>query len=263
MVGEWVRKELAETLTAGLETEDRVREQGRLGRPDDPAIDVEDYSVAERSDWSLVWSTYRRSPVVFGGGRLLEDSEYVNKCVICFASSARVVLDALQKKRRTKDLYLSKLQLMLEILTQARAAVDDDIVWWRAYAKYHRDLLLRYVAVRATGDLRHYAALQGALTAHAAKRSITGAVPTEKTVESISAWGASLRDIAAYVRDSTDVEIIEPNASDCLQPIVFKIIHIVANQLGLRILDEAYSLELAMAMDAGLVERAPITAVSR
>jgi hypothetical protein len=229
---------------------DRVRvlpQASRRGaRSDVPAIDPEEEAAIYPPDRSLLWTTYCRSAVTLASPWLNLEGFAEQSCN-CMARACEWVLalheaGASQLAVRRQKLLIQALLVGLPALGLCSADRAAE------YLCYHRDWLLRFLF--RDGARQEAALHQLSLEVH--KRSATvdrirrmsarSVPPADDPTDYASRFAATLRDLASYLAgiDGLIDRDADPFASDMTFPPVFKIMHNLANQCGVRPLEEAY-----------------------
>lgn len=221
-----------------------------------PPIDVEDAAAANYPDRSLLWTQYRRSHISLGGKPFLADDHYVALMTTCLGRGCERMLDAFANKGEISHSY--RQTILLDSLINGLAAVGFTVGQRAAYLEFHRDWLLRFNLVRNRVDAEKTRAFldrferraETAVTALNQLRDMTAEHWAEPPREAAchGTWGHSLLDLLEFVRPfSANPDYhIDPFATDPVFPILFKALHGFANQLGLKMLDEALAYHLLL-----------------
>jgi hypothetical protein len=224
-----------------------------------PAIDAEEDEVdGGRPDRTLLWTTYRRSPVSLGGKPFLLDDRYAALLTRCLASACERVL-ALQPYADGSLPHRVRQGALLKALIRGLAALGFPAGKRVEYLAYHRDWLLRYVLPQIwRSEAEAVEHLQRRLDEQMA--GMAGSrLPLRRALDEDSTesgpdmdWERSLSGLLAYVSPlCRDPDYrLDPFASDPVFAPVFKVFHGLANQLGLRQRDEAFAHHLLLRMAA-------------
>jgi hypothetical protein len=237
----------------------------RLGTPEEmrppawkeagsPVVDSE--TDSNRSDRSLVWTAYRRSPICLGGGPFLDDEGYVSRITRCLAAACDRVLLLETDAAGRIPLQVRRSALLEGLIAGLAVSLDAR----SAYLEYHRDTLLRTRSEEgATADFlgffdRRTEAMGPAVDA--LRRSVRSAWALDaaevEPKRSDAAWCGALANLVWYIRplgDDPDYRI-DPLAEDsCFVPL-FKAFHGLANQLGLNLIEEAFAHHLLLSVSA-------------
>lgn len=232
----------------------------RRVRHDAIPIDEEDRTKTGPPDRTFLLTHYQKSPVSLGGEPFLSDDGYRARMTVCLARGCDQVLAAmagqgqkLSHPHRQRLLFRAVLTGLGALLLPADQAAS--------YLIYHRDWLIRFPLLRQGGNEEQANALLADLDRQADRAEPTLAVlrsaaepmwKGEAADSAISpldaAWGRSLADLREHVAtlcrepDSR----LDPFAEDPTFNPLFKAFHGLANQLGLKWLDEAYAYHLLL-----------------
>ncbi len=240
----------------------------RVNREDVPAIDTDDVGpIAE--DRSFIWSTYRRSPVSLPASPWLDDDLLAAHVCRCLARGCELLFSALDAGMTTSRASQQKL-LMKCLLSSLRALGLAESSQAADYFTYHRGWLLRFFVDDAAKEeyvLRQFeeqsrrtpaSLLQIRTLAKALWNSTTSASAWERDMEEFGDYLNGFRHRAGY--------LVDPFTSNVTFAPVFKVFHGLANQIGLRPLDEAQThhlLAAALASDEiSLAETLPANGIS-
>jgi hypothetical protein len=222
-------------------------------RTDVPPIDPEERTQIVAPDRSLLWTTPTRSPVSLGSGPWLDDDAFAARACETLACGCGFALDAMEATTVVSASLRQK--LLIKALLAGLPAVN-----WReqsdvtTYLEYHRDWLLRFFIdeesaqqkmlqqfdeqihrmINGVGQLRHLAQ-----THHQSSSSQDGRT---------SAWTAALADLSAFLNSfqGRPGYQVDPFTSQVSFPPLFKVFHGLANQLGLKPMEEAYVHQLVL-----------------
>lgn len=227
----------------------------RVSHPDAPAIDAEDEATSDYPDRTLLWTRYRRSHVNLGPPRLLEDNRYAALFTACLGRGADLVLDFLAPDAEGRVRGTARQRGLLHALFSGLAAVGFAPEEREAYMAYHRDWLVRFsvsgpdaeAEVRSAFDRRveGMASLVGQLRRLGNARW-DGATANLTGVE--AEWRSALHALLGYLvafRRNPDYRL-DPFTDDPVFPPLFKVFHALANHLGVRMLDEAFTHHLVL-----------------
>lgn len=234
-------------------------EKRRLSRFDIPPIDFEDESESVHPDRILMWTRYRRSVVSLGSQPLLGDDLYAARFTKCLGSSCNWVLDTLLPGPQGDFPHRIRQNAILKALTLGIGSVSFGELRLR-YLAYHRDWLLRYLEAKSNDDLRRTGDFSFLIERFDLRLATMPAVVSRlgeiaqadlsdsQESDSLTQWQLDLASLAAYVagfRGDPDYDL-DPFASDPVFPVLFKVFHAVANQLGLSMPEEAFSHHLLL-----------------
>lgn len=252
-IGESVRERLeslAASFLAGLpEAEPDAPRRSTAA----PPLDVED--EGEHPDRTLLWTTYRRSPVVFGGGPLADDDRYAALFTRAAARGTERVA-ALFEEPEEAPSHGARQRLLFGVVAEGLAALGLAGDERTAYLKFHRDWLVRFPLLRqddrrgkARRTLTVFEERAGGMARvrEALGRHIEAAREAEP-----SDWGRALGELGAYVSGFADDPAYDhdPFTQGPLFPAVFKVFHNLANQVGLTMPHEAFAYHLLLAATA-------------
>lgn len=211
-------------------------------------IDVEDERDEDYPDGTVLWTQYRRSPVTLGPcAMLVGDDQYAVRFTACMTSGAAIVLDALSEEISGSK----RLKVLLSALAAATTAVGFSDDERDAYHAYHRDWLLRTMLddeqrdkeVRAQFDAR-VASMEPVVDQVRANlaRGRDGLPPDNARAACLEdGWRAALGEFFTFVapfRGRAEY-VADPFSEDPVFPALFKVLHGLANQLGVDMLNEA------------------------
>jgi hypothetical protein len=224
-----------------------------------PAIDAEEDEIdSGLPDRKLLWTTYRRSPVSLGGKPFLLDDQYAALLTRCLASGCERVL-VLEPDAGGSLPNRVRQGALLGALIRGLSTLGFSIRERIEYLAYHRGWLLRSMLPRiwrseagAVEELQRrfderMAGMAGSLLP--LRRALDGG-GNESGPD--TDWERSLSDLLAYISPlCRDPDYrLDPFASDPRFAPVFKVFHGLANQLGLRQVDEAFTHHLLLRMMA-------------
>jgi hypothetical protein len=235
----------------------RPQEEARRVRRESIPIDDEDRSPEDPPDRSLLLTHYGISQVSLGGEPFLSQERYRALMTLCLARGCDQVLDTLEGQQEILS-HGQRQRTLLKALLSGLAALRFPPEKAEAYLAYHRDWLIRFPLLREGGDEQkaadHLALLERQAEKAAAtvsslrsavQRSWTG---TGASPEGGPPWGQALAGLHEYVsrfRDDPDYRL-DPFTNDQTFTPIFKAFHGLGNQLGLRMLDEAYAHHLLL-----------------
>ncbi len=221
-----------------------------------PPIDLEDLDP-EHPDRTLLWTTYQRSPIVLGAPPLSGDTRYVAFFTRCLGLGCEAVLSSF---RSGPPLPGRRQATLWSLVASGVSALWPDLEDRVRYLTYHRDwlirtpvlrmrlgtrkareILARYDTAAAGLDLKRQAALQSLLQ----RRTDPAAEGSGKAQGS---WLQSLLDLhddmGRFV--GKPEYSIDPLAIGPVYPVVFKVFHGLANQLGMSPLNEGLAYHLML-----------------
>ena len=266
-LGPELRSSLEASVTAALAELGSATTATAPPRPESALpIDVEDDTAAQHPDPSFLWTHYRRSAVSFGGGPLLADDRYVELLTRCLGAGCEKALAALQPDAQGNVAFRARQIPLLKAGISGMASLRWSPERRSAYLAYHRNWLLRFVLVqgghgpeaaaewlsRFDGNVAKLGPAQATLQATADAQWRRDADDSADR-GSEGAFRASLRDLCGYVGCFADRRdcLIDPFAPDPVFPALFKALHGLANQLGLKPSDESFAYHLLLRLSAG------------
>ncbi|HEY0512809.1 MAG TPA: lantibiotic dehydratase C-terminal domain-containing protein [Thermoanaerobaculia bacterium] len=227
-----------------------------------PPIDPEDAGAP--LDRALLWTTYRRSHISLGGKPFLDDDRYAALLTRCLAGGCDLML-ALEPGPGGSLSSTQRRNTLVKALIEGLAALGFPAAKRADYLAYHRDWLLRLMVPKhmaadpeSSARLRNFfdaqiARMEGSLAAlgriaAAAWDGGERALRSPQEVDPVAGWRRSLAGLLAHVSPlCLDPDYrLEPFASDPVFAPVFKVFHGVANQLGLKRQDEAFTHHLLL-----------------
>jgi len=236
----------------------------RADRRDVPPIDAEDELPAAPGDRSLAWTTYRRSPVSLPPSPWLDDDRFAAHACQCLSRGCELVLAEIEagnsesKQARQKLLIKALLSGLGALgLGEPRRAVD--------YLGYHRDWLLRFFLDETAKEqlvmeqfeerVRHMSATIQQL------RLFAPALWAQKPANAGGLWERALSGLAEYLAAfrNRDEYQLDPFTTDVTFLPVFKVLHGLANQLGMPPIEEAYVHHVVRTAVAGVADQVAAT----
>jgi hypothetical protein len=226
-----------------------------------PPIDAEDATPRDYPDRTFLWTTYARSPLSLGYPPFLNDDRYVYLITRCLGRGTEILMLQLRSDEGRRSFPLQR-RLLLQAIIAGLAALPLSDFDRARYLLYHRDGLMRYLRRRKTQALELNAVEDGhSAMARALLRfdSEIERIHTELDAWSESlhrwwhtcnlprggdfaAWGRALRDLFDYLNPqcATLCQRLDPFAELPIFPLLFKVFHGLANQIGLSHLNEAF-----------------------
>lgn len=241
----------------------------RVQRADAPPIDADDGEPEPPPDRSFRFTRYRASQVSLGGEPYLSDPGYRARMAECLARACDMVLAEIAEAG-SPLIHARRQRLMLHALLAALSALGLSAPQAARYCAYHRDWLIRAPLLDRGDDEERAQSVLGDLErrGEAAARTVeilraasgfTGGdgSPAPGGGADPSPWGGAVRRLRDYVGERFDLgdERPDPFAADTFAPVLIKLLHGLANVVGLKALDEAYALHLvllASSPEAGL-----------
>lgn len=205
-------------------------------RFDVPAIDPEDEGEDPAADRALVRTTYRRSPTTLGSRTVRADDGMVDAMYRALAAGFELLLDVsedeLEKQRRNR---------LLKVFIFGLSATLPDLLEWPTYLDYHRDCLLRFFLREhdREEELRKSFARRLA-TMQPAIEVLRHTVTSPPTSEPTDPWATAMAMLAERLACMPDELELDPFARSPGHPVLFKVLHGIANVSGVPPLDEAF-----------------------
>lgn len=230
----------------------------REARTDVAAIDAADEQVTPYPDRTLLWTDYRRSAVSLGSEPFLSNDRYVALATTCLAGGCQIVLATLQVGTAPVSSNRERQNVLLRSVIDVLAVLGWTPERHDSYLRYHRDWLLRF---GCRGNEEEEARLLG-LFADETQRlgpsvGVLASVLRDHSgtqvdlahagnPQAIFSWSLlALVDHVALICGDPRYHI-DPMAPDPVFPALFKVLHALANQLGLKILVEAFAYDLLL-----------------
>jgi hypothetical protein len=226
-----------------------------------PVIDAEDETDGgDHPDRSLLWTTYGRSAVSLGGKPFLTDDRYAALFTRCLAAGCERVL-ALEPGAEGALAHSVRQRALLTALIRGLAALRFPPGERASYLAYHRDWLLRFsLPPEERAESEPVERLCRRLDGQIARMG-EALLPLRRAVDSAwsgngqsgdaedaeeepdAGWRRSLAGLLGYIAPlCRDPHYrLDPFASDPVFAPVFKVFHGLANQLGLKRMDEAFA----------------------
>jgi hypothetical protein len=230
---------------------DVIPEPPRIARDDAPAIDFEDEEASLAPDRSLIWTTYRRSHVSLAEAPWLENDLLVAHSCECLASGCDVVLSAMASEPK---LTVDKAQrLLLKVICAGFSEVAWSFEDTVNYLQYHRDWLVRFFVSEPVAREKFLDKVKDLRPGNQIIGQIWDLFQRQQSIADKPAmfkgFVSRLTALSAYAGGFNDVPEfqIDPYASKAVFLPIFKVLHGVANQLGVPPLEEARVYDLVLA----------------
>jgi hypothetical protein len=211
---------------------------------DASVINVDEDSELRCPDRSLRWTTYRRSATSLPPGPWLADDTVVAHCCECLAYGCELAFQAIAK-RKTLTSALRQSLIVRPLLIALHSLRLYDGRRNLEYLEYHRDWIMRFFVrdlIKAKsliqqfdGQLSQTDAIVGQI-----RRLSEESLSTPKSVE--LNWNSALSKLANYLEKFPYAAsyVVDPFAPDVTFLPILKVLHGLANQIGLSFAEEAY-----------------------
>lgn len=241
-----VRALLAEVVEPWLAALPEGDPAARVSRPKATPVDEEDEAREDRPDRTLLWTTYRRSPVSLGpSGVLRADDGFVGRMTVCLSAGAELVVQALAEPLSAS----ARLKTLLRLVAGAVTAVEADPERRAAYLTYHRDWLLRFALPHRDAEVEMLDKFEARVRgmgpvldeAFAAVCRWDDGAEDADASPAETRWRAAFADLFQWMSARPDHPACahDPFTDNPAYPPVFKSLHGTANQLGTDMLNEA------------------------
>lgn len=229
-----------------------------------PAIDPEDEVEHDPPDRTLLPTTFRRTPITFGHDAYAVHDDFLARFATALGAGCAHVLDLLEFDADGAVSFSRRQQILLRLLLVGLGALPFSAAERRQYQLYHRDWLIRFTILQSgaeageAGDPERRAA---EVTAHFDAR-VRAMAPVVEGLAGMAAaswgdaaergedpWAAGLAELWDWLErtcrgpfyDGIDKYAARPSYLP-----LFKVVHGVANALGLNLLDEALAHHLLL-----------------
>lgn len=244
-------------------------DEERFSRPRVPPIDTEDEGDGDAADRTLLRTQYRRSHINLGPRVFLDDDEYVARIVDGLARGADLALHGLRPGDDGSVPGPARQRALLKALVAGLAGSGLSGEEKARYLEYHRDWLLRFGladdAQEAELVARYDERLEGMRPGARQLRSAAlaqwegGAVAADGPEAEWRRSIARLANFAAQFRGEPGYQL-DPYADDPVFPVIFKVFHGTANQMGLGLKDEVFAHHFLLRSVTGALEPAELAA---
>lgn len=253
-----MRDALAGAVHAYLDGLDTAEKDGdnRADNRFSPPIDPEDEPNEPQADRTLLWTSYRRSPITFGAELFARDDRFAALFTRALGQNTAEVLSLFGAAESPEIRFSVRQSALLKTMVRGLSGPGWSRDERAGYLVYHRNWLMRYLLARSNQGRERAEKLLAQLSAKAAGMgsSLGGIEATLATAWS-SAEGAQDAGFAADVRELAaladgynehTLQDIDPFAGLRSYPAVFKVLHGAANPLGIQPLDEAFVYHLLL-----------------
>lgn len=224
-----------------------------------PPIDDQDEAEGDHPAKTLIFSRYRRSPVVLGCDLFAADATHVRLFAATQGAAAHLILERLAPHADTPGFFKARQALLLNTMVAAFSALRFPPDQLAAYLTYHRDWMIRTVSRIAgpgktpatiVADFEQRAMAQPeAVIGLAAHLAAAGAGEMLADDPLLLAWRDAVGSFFAHVagyrgRPEYDQD---PFTADFAFLPLFKVLHGAGNQLGFRLSHEGFLHHLLLA----------------
>ena len=224
-----------------------------------PAIGPEDEIPNGPEDRCLLWTDYRRSPSIFGAGPLLDSDHYVSLLTRCLTTGCERALSVFEAGGAEVD-GRRRRRSMLRLIVDAMSAVDWPRDTEEHYLAYHRDSILRFLLVATDDPREKLSQLLRRFERHASKiteelgssSSPSGGFLASRRVDDSHhallecPWRAANAALQHWLTEARFSTRQDPFARMPSFTPFFKVLHIVANALGIGLLNECFLYHLLL-----------------
>lgn len=223
--------------------------------PHVPPVDEEDALDTAVPDRSLLWTTYRRSPILMGAETYARSDLHTALFTRALGECAQLVLSELVPELGSPSFAQKRQSLLIKMIVCALAETDLGLEQWTDYFTYHRDWIIRFLAAKGSPQksrpevfLEEFEqrvpksggalASLHAIMAHQKEAVLAGRVepgPLEGWRRAVAAF---FQHIASY-RGQAEYDV-DPYTRDHAYLALFKVLQGCANQCGFRLSNEAH-----------------------
>lgn len=224
-------------------------EEERFSRPRVPPIDSEDAGEDDAPDRSLLRTQYLRSHINLGPRVFLDDDEYVARVVDGLARGAELALHGLRPADDGTVPGPARQRALLKALVAGLAGAGLSSGERACYLAYHRNWLLRFgladeaqeaeMVARYDERLERMGPAKKQLRAAALAQWDDGAMPAAGPEAEWRGSIGRLADFASRFRGDPGYQL-DPYSNDPCFPVIFKVFHGTANQIGLGLKEEVF-----------------------
>lgn len=241
----------------------------QVSNPHVPPMDEEDTLDGNHPDRSLLWTNYRRSPVIMGSELYAGDEQHTELFTRVLGESSRLVLSELTPELGSPAFAQKRQSLFIKMLISALAETDLELEQWAGYFTYHRDWIIRFLAAKSALPKSQPEAFVeefeqrvpksgGTLASLGEIMALQKSAAREGRVEPgpLEAWRQSVaryfRHVSSY-RGRPEYDV-DPYTTDYAALALFKALQGCANQCGFRLSNEAHIHHLLLRAAQRLVE---------
>jgi len=255
-----IRRELLASAEAFFADLPKASEAGeaaaRSAHLDVPPLDAEDRGTDLHPDLSLLFTEYQRSHISLGGQPLLGDDAYVANLTRFLAIGSERVLRELKLDAEGEVPHRLRQNGLIKILIGALGELELSEQQRTNYLRHHRDWLLRFSLIKTLDRAEKARELLQKFDRQI-ERMGSGTGPIERNLSRYWGQGAEneasytpLRSLVSYLESFRHDENYQLDPFTCEPAFtgIFKALHGVANQLGLNMIDEAFTHQLLLSL---------------
>lgn len=217
-----------------------------------PPIDLEDREDTHAGPL-LLWTSYQRSPIVLGPPPLVAAAPYSALFTRCLGAGCEVALSAFAAG---PPFSRGRQAALLSLLTSGIATMSQLPEELMGYLAYHRNWLIRIPVLRSNLGERKAESLLMQYEAAAGRSDPAAAgelrdqllLRGEPRDQRLALWARALHDLREYLRkfEGKPEYSFDPLAEGPWFPVLFKLFHGMANQLGINPLNEGLAHHLLL-----------------
>lgn len=229
----------ARTCFAKLEPAERAADDRHT-----PPMDREDRAPGVHPDLDLVWTTYERSPIIFGSKPLLSDDGYISRFTACLRAGCALALAAFVSPSGEPIPHRKRQTTLLTLIASGHAALFSPAERV-AYAAYHRDWTVRHPFLARGARVEGVREIFSLFEQESSRlgtfvQDVLRRVVSIQENDRILAWQRSLRELRDYLEPFQGEPACwpDPFVEGPLFPSLLKLLNCLANQLGIGPLNE-------------------------
>jgi hypothetical protein len=253
-----LRNLLAHAAESYFAAHDAPEPATRSARLDLPPIDPQDQEEDLYPDRTFVWTDYRRSHVSLGGAPFYSDDSYAARFTRCLGTGCEAVLAMFEAHPGDEPPHRARQSTLLDLLVTGLPALLHGADERAAYLAYHRDWLIRFTLLKSNTDPERAGEMIRFFDTRVEATAASALTPLQKVVRAdwcqngvalkSGLWCTALRELLTHIAPlclNPDYRI-DPFAADPIFAPVFKVLHGLANQIGLNMLNEAFTHHLLL-----------------
>ena len=221
--------------------------KNRLSKPVLRPVDPEDEVEQDYPDRSMLWTTFRRSPVIMGDDRYTRDETHTALFTRGMGEIGEIMVTRLAPQTANPGYAQVRQNLYLKMLILGIGVMGFDRDGWITYLTYHRNWLVRHnvgggVEEREILELFDQRLEKMGRALEAVSRLVAAQIEGNDGGSALDDWrsraSALFSHVAGY-RGRSEYDV-DPYTTDFAHLPMFKLFHGGANQLGYRTADEAF-----------------------